>query len=420
MRKLLLYVTLLVSLLPLVQHRLSFFGETALAGMTIGAARPRFSLSSFLSGDFQTQFTNWFEDRFSFKGELVTAENSMNLALFGDVSSRSAIPIIRGKRNHLFEMVYIDNFNGINELKGTVPTPSALPVEDSVRLLARAARIFQQRGINFVLVLYPHKAWIYPEYIPEKWLLNHGEFARKGLQRLRQLLDLYKVPYVDGPRIFKELKKRGANVPLYNPGGTHWTDASACYVFSAMMRVMSDQTPRRLPQARCASGEWSLASGTDMDIAEIMNVWDETAPAARYFGFNLLEPFQRKIPATRVTLSSPMHHKLSALFIRTSFSEHLMRLMQQSRLVSDIKSVAYYHPDLASEFGNWDETIFSRQIVVFEQSQASYLTSNITWFLDDLEKNSAIFRESIEKLPSQATARADGGKAMGNDNERAG
>ncbi|HEY3252766.1 MAG TPA: hypothetical protein VGJ91_02420 [Polyangiaceae bacterium] len=361
--------------------------DGGLSGVYLSAVRPPLSLASVWSGKFQTDFEAWFEQRLSLKAAMVRTDNTLNLALLHDVSAHTAIPIVLGKRHTLFEMNYLNNHNGVSELKGDPPPRSPYSVAEQTRLVARASRAFRALGIDFMVVFYPVKATIWSDRLRESQLLPGGaEKAAAGYRDLLHALHEAGVPVVDGAAEFAKVYAEDPTFPLFNSGGTHWTDAGACQVAKLMVGRLPLTNVGRSKLA-CRLGPTQLASPEDADISGLINVWDNSR-------------FRDPIPELVPRLNKPLKGgPRNTLIVGTSYSDHLARELLQAGVFRDVYRLSYYRRARSSGIA-WGR-VASRQIIIFEQWQWSYFTVNITEFVEDMAVHVPRFAGALQQIDAQ-------------------
>jgi hypothetical protein len=394
-RPLKLGLLLLPLLLLLVVCEGAFFPEATFSRKTQGdlfgvlkaVPRPDLRLSSFWHGTFQSAEESYFEANLTFKPDLVRTENTLNLVLFQEISAHTGIPLLLGKQNTLFEMNYVDNLNAVCDEKHDPPPPAPGPIEESAQRLGQAARAFAALGIDFMVVLYPSKAWLLPDRVPARFELPGGKLkAAEGFSHLLAELRKNGVPVIDGVEALTELRQKNPSLPLYNRGGTHWTDPAACSVVQRIVARLPKEGTSRVPGSSgldCVLGPPAPASGIDTDIAELSNVWD-------------IGRFTDQIPSVTPTLTQRLAGgPRSTLVIGSSFSSHLVRLMNEAHVIRDVNYIEYYRHARSGRI-NWKRELETRQLVIFEQWQASRMTSNLSEFLDDLEFRSPRFRHAMQ------------------------
>jgi len=309
------------------------------------------------------------------------------LLLLGDISAHTEIPIVLGKKHTLFEMNYINNHNGVSELKGDPPPRSPYPVAEQIRLVSRVARAFRALGIDFMVVFYPVKATVWSDRVRARYLLPGGsERAAAGYQQLLDGLHAEHVPVVDGGAEFARIFAEDPSFPLYNSGGTHWTNIGACQVARLMVAELSLANPGR-SVLRCRRGAEQTAKAGDTDISELINVWDNSR-------------FRDQIATVSASLNKPLAGgPKKVLFVGTSYSAHLVGQLQHPGVFRDVHRLMYYRHKDADEVA-W-KRVADRQVIVFEQWQWSYFTANVTEFIDDMTAHVPRFRNALQQLDSE-------------------
>lgn len=379
---LLLPLALLLALLIDTPYHALHGGE--LFGMEATAPRPPFSVASFWSGKFQAEFEAWLEQQLSLKAAMVRTDNTLNLLLFKDISAHTQIPIVLGKRHTLFELNYINNYNDVSDLKQDPPPRSPYPVAEQVRLMARAARAFRLLGVDFMVVFYPVKASIWRTRVPDRYLLPGGaERSTAGYRQLLSELSAAHVPVVDGAAEFERLFAEDSSFPLYNSGGTHWTYAGACQVAKLITSELQLSNPKH-SKLRCQLGAPHEAKNGDVDISELIDVWDNSR-------------FKDQIPAVDVSLSRPLAGgPRSALFVGTSYSEHLIEQLHRAGVFGNVYWLKYHRHATASQV-DWTR-VANRKVILIEQWQWSYFTANSIEFIEDMAARVPAFAEALQRV----------------------
>ena len=359
---------------------------SALTGVVRATPRPHLSASSFWKGTFQSKAEGYFDAELAFKAVLVRSENSLNLLAFREISAHTDIPVVLGKQDTLFEKNYIDNLNAVCDEKNDPPPPAPGSVEETSRRMGQAARAFSALGIDFLFVFYPSKAWLLADRVPERFKLAGGkERAEAGYLHLLAELRGNGVPVIDGLAALMELRRTNPALPLYNRGGTHWTDAAACSVAQRIVASLAKEgtSDDRQGGLDCVLGPAAPAQGTDMDIAGLSNLWS-------------FERFKDRLPSVTPNLTQRLRGgPPSTLVMGTSFSDHLVRLLTQAHAIRNVGYFEYYRHANARRF-NFKREFDKRQLVIFDQWQASRLTVNVTEFVDDLERRDPRFRAAMQ------------------------
>ena len=387
LKLLLLLLPLALLLAVLIDTPYHALWDGGLSGVYRTAVRPPLSAAGLWSGKFQTDFEAWFEQQLSLKTAMVRTDNTLNLLLLNDISAHTAIPIVLGKRHTLFEMNYINNLNGVSELKNDPPPRSPAPVADQVRLVSRVSRAFRVLGVDFVLVFYPVKASIWRDRVPERFSLPGGaEKAAAGYQQLLRDLAAEQVPVVDGAGEFSRAFAQDPSFPLFNSGGTHWTNAGACRVARLITSELPFSNPRH-STLRCRVGIAHTAKMPDSDISELINVWDNSR-------------FLDQIPTVSITLNKPLAGgPKKALLVGSSYSGFLVEQLHRALVFGDEYYLMYYRHTTADKV-DWGR-VADRQVVIFEQWQWSYFTINVSEFVEDMTARVPDFAAALRQVDAE-------------------
>ncbi|MEO8904679.1 MAG: hypothetical protein ABI488_19865 [Polyangiaceae bacterium] len=389
-------ITLLLLLLPLALM-LSALLDTPfhklwtgkLDGVLKSTAAPRVSAEEFWSGKFQANFEAWFEQELAPKAVLVRSDNSMNLVLFRDISGHSGIPIVLGNQHTLFELNYINNLNNVSDVRGDIPPKSHYSVTESARRLGAAARAFRLLGIDFMVVFYPNKAVIWKQRVRPSYLLPGGaEAAAAGYQQLLASLQAQGVPVIDGAAEFTRIAHEDPSFPLFNSGGTHWTDAGACQVARQIVAQMHFSNTGHA-SLQCGLGKPEAAVGFDVDLASLIDIWDNSR-------------FRDPIPPLTPSLSTPIAGGAkNAWVVGTSFSGMLITELSQAGAFGEVRREWYYRHTGRGSI-KWTHELNAHQVVILEQWQWSFLTANVMEFLDDLTANAPRFAKALRRVDKES------------------
>ena len=385
-----LLLPLFLALAILLDTRFHRLGKSVLTGLVPPVERPSLTLRSLWEGTFQSAFEAWFEQELGLRAELVRTENTLNLTVFHDISAQVGIPIVLGKKHTLFEQNYINNLNNVSVEKNDPPPRSPEPPEVSAARIGRAARAFSALRIGFVMVLYPTKAWLERDRIPDRYVIPGGSArAEVGYRRFVDALKANRVPVIDGVELAQAFAREHPDVVLWNRGGTHWTDALACAFTQKIVEIASTQAPRRAhhgppAELRCTLQPPVLAGDSDTDIARLINVWD-------------ISVFRDRVHPVVPELVTPLAGgPRDVLIIGTSYSTALEALLRTSGVAKRVKRAAYYR--YFNQGGvALEKDLRKTRLVIFEQWQWSYLTINIKEFLDEAERRVPAFTSELHR-----------------------
>jgi alginate O-acetyltransferase complex protein AlgJ len=312
-----------VLLLPSFQRWTRLLPEYGLGGVEEQMPKPQWTATNWFNGTFQRQFEERLIRRIGFRGLLVRIDNQINYSLFNFPASGRGTRVIIGKDRWLFEQTYLDRYNS-----------SKIAAEednrDRMQKLVRLQNVLRQRGKGFLVVLTPSKVELYSEYLPPDKVVPGRHLRASDYDKMAPLLDEYRIPWLDVPRFFRELKKQ-SDTPLFPKGGVHWNYYGAALVTTQIIDTLERQMGRNFAQMVCEGTRVdNQAFGTDNDLGDLLNIltwrWDQGPQ---------VHPILK--PIADATALKPR-----LLFVGDSFIFTLTHLMQTNHLFSEATTFYYY------------------------------------------------------------------------------
>jgi hypothetical protein len=196
----------LIIVLPPVQSLTGIFPTMAIEENRTPATLPDFSLlATDQASKFAGQANAWFDDRIGLRDVFIRAKNQFDVSLF-NVHQK----LYLGRESWLFERGLVDSrvsFERSSESEYQL-------VENSFSVLAKKLR---DRSIRLVVVDYPEKSELYPEYLPSEAPVLPLEGHRARLQEA--LAANPDIIYIDVGQLLRPLKQDGQ--PLYYKTDLH-------------------------------------------------------------------------------------------------------------------------------------------------------------------------------------------------------
>ncbi len=352
---------ILMFFLPPLQMVFHFIPETPLAG--VEADDPDFPLLSYsrwASGSYQDRLENWFKKRIGFRSFFIKLDNQINFSIFRECHSYND-GIVVGHDNWLFEKGYIKSLNN-------AARANPIKLEHRIQALRQLQDILRDRGIYFLYLVSPSKATIYGEYIPKKDLKKPLLRDTPVYLQTKRLLDQYQVNYLDGHEFFMQ-KKETAPYDVFVRGGTHWSHYGACLFSENLVARIRQDTGMPIGSISCDPLRIdSLPTGTDRDLASLMNVFDMTATFGKtaHPSAAPLYPHDRVQPHILIVGSSFMH----------TINEFVC-----DKLFGDRDFFYYYRRNIPNPFREerqaipkneqLRETLLRKKIVIVENNEAN-------------------------------------------------
>ncbi|MBN1497162.1 MAG: hypothetical protein JXA07_10370 [Spirochaetes bacterium] len=347
--------------LVLVQTYLRPFRDMILSG---AEQKTRPEITSFrdaTTGKFQGAVEKWLKQNIGFRGYFVKTDNQINYSIFNEFSRSHPRKIILGKQKQLFEEAYIDTYNRL-----CVSPESAL--EKKATSIKKLQGLLGRKKVQFLLILTPSKASVYPEYIPEKYILRTNLQKKDNYQRILPYLEKYGVNLLDGRAYFLDLKKRG--VPdLFPSSGTHWSLYGG-YVFAgALIERMERLLGRHLVRI---GSDRDVISGEpielDKDIARLGNILFTRSLFTEY-----------RYPVTRPDTGNNAYRP-NVLLVGSSFCWNILYYLDINNICSKINFYYYFNTDysypnkkrspIRKEEINWDRELLARDLVIIEINES--------------------------------------------------
>jgi hypothetical protein len=92
-----------------------------------------------------------------------------------------------------------------------------------------------------------------------------------------------------------------------------------------------------------------------------------------------------------------------AWIVGTSFSGMLISELQQAHAVGEVRREWYYR-HAGRRAINWTHELNAHRLVILEQWQWSFLTANVTEFLDDLATGAPRFAKALRRVNKDSSA----------------
>lgn len=223
--------------------------------------RPSFSISAWLSGEFQQQSNKYIENKIGFRSWMVRLRNEIDYKLFGIAHANN---LVIGKDEVLFQTTYLTAING-DDFVG----------DDIVRRKLDKLQCVQdelaKKDILLLLLIAPGKASIYPEYIPDKW--NTKPKSRTNYDAYIEGLHQRTINYID-MRSYLSAVKDTARYPIFPKCGTHWSGYTITLVADTLMRYLEDKMDISFTKFHSSEGYSTDTEFrfTDNDIGEALNL----------------------------------------------------------------------------------------------------------------------------------------------------
>ncbi len=355
MRRICIIVLLCTMFIPMLQKLLPVFPQDyALAGYADQAGKPVFSLKSFLSGDFQDQFTDYMQDNVGYRGYLIAIKNQVDYALFHILH----YTIEEGKEGQLFYWNHIDTHCGHLMLDSNT-------LFQKMQEYKQLKVLLNERNIKLLYVLAPGKPNFYEDKLPEKYA-GKCQGSNNDYTALLNALNAGQFELIDFNAWFKN-NRDTFSYPVFPRLGTHWSFYAACIAMDSLSRYISSASGIAIPPYKPAHIRLTdQPYTTDKDLASLLNLlFPLKSDTLAYPEYVFDPPSARKKP--------------KVLFIGDSFTWNLIDTKLPGDMFSADSRYWFHGHGLYDLKGNWitndvsnaDELLNGTQMVIFLATEVS-------------------------------------------------
>lgn len=349
--------------------------DPQMAGVTFEERNSDFTPGAWLNRDFQNKFEKWFDYNNGARRIFIKINNQINYSLF----NKTYIPsIVIGKENVLYEKNYIDEYYNT-----TSPRPKE-EIEQLAKKIAKVQTLLKQRGIQFIVLITPSKAYTYPQYIPDYFasppkLIHDYE---TGIS----LFDKLGINYVDGQRITLE-KQNGVKYPLFCKGGTHWNYLGAYFTVEQVIKKIEVLSNRQIPNIVLQNVEIdNNPTGSDRDLASLLNTL--------FVPDKYVTPHPVMKPETHSS-----DNRGNGVVVGGSFNWIPIEILFNNQVFKSIDFYYYYsslftYPknELREKSFNlnkidWDTDMLKKDTIILEINESTFGSEHVRNFLDDALKH---------------------------------
>jgi hypothetical protein len=223
--------------------------EPELNGVNEVPAKPDISLTTLVSGQFQTDFENYWKYKLATRKINTSLYNQLLYSLFGSTDSST---ILVGQDKYLFEKAYPSAY--LTEVASWQVPALTEKIDDLVEL----NQLLKQRGVVLAVRISPTKAEHYPEYLPTGYnrfvgMKQNGEYGPNWYDVFMDEIKKTDIPVYDRYDLIEEMK-RGGDI-VFTKGGTHWSLAPMAEYINGFNSLLEELLNKKLGRLIVTSEE---------------------------------------------------------------------------------------------------------------------------------------------------------------------
>lgn len=255
--------------------------DVPLHGYTDSVQKPELSFQSFWDGQFQSNYTAWYQENFQPRGIFVKNYSTIRYNLFQLDNQR-----VIGKNYDIFEAAYINEELCINGYSDFSQPEAQSAVQEYVAKLEQLKNALEKYGKTLCVVLTPSKADFHRENIPDKYVVMSDPGAITGQDYLAQLLEGTDIPHI----ICADYKDT-LTYPAFYHSGIHWSRTFEQETFAHLINGLSDYMGKSFP--RIHLGDVTVQNTPfwrDADLFDLTNVWNPYTEVYYQYDVNATYP----------------------------------------------------------------------------------------------------------------------------------
>lgn len=258
--------------------------------------------------DFLSDLGDWFEQKFAFREELVSAYGLVTGKVFGTSSQEQ---VIVGTDGWLYFTDTLSDYQGTDLM-------TERQLFDAAHTLAMIQTYAEQNGIDFIFTIAPNKASLYDEHMP----YYYSSFCsdENNLSHFLPWLESEGVNYVDLYAVFEEQDE-----VLYHARDSHWNNKGAALAADTLLTALGQE------HVSYENADYEIRTDYIGDLDEMIYPSAETPEEEIYYDpepqFTYVSEVESNYDRRIYTLSDA---EGSLLMYRDSFGNALLPFMAEN------------------------------------------------------------------------------------------
>lgn len=319
----LLYVAIIIALLCLPGVRLVYLGgsDGTLNGYSQSiSTQSSLAVDNVLNKRFQKWVESYFSSNFGFRALLVRSFNELTFRAYKQIPH---LKLYSTPFNGLYSTMTIESLNQEVQMRSKL---EAEYEAEAKRLLA-IQQYLESQGKVFITVIAASKAYVYPEGLGGKYILNGTEDIWLKAANYGDVLKKVGVNVIDSRPMLRDFVQQ-TNISTHADSGVHWNYYAGCLVAEKIMSIVQKTRPE-FDTISCGIPVYESAKKVDVDGLSLLNIWSNG-------GFNNAVPYP-SIPKQRSKVMP------SFVFIGDSFSDQIRDAIHDASAASKLVFSSYFH-----------------------------------------------------------------------------
>jgi hypothetical protein len=370
MKKIVFGLLIASLLFPMLQEHFQIVKEKQLTGFVPENDKPELNRHNWLSGDFQEKFSKLKDDNYGFRSFFIRLFNQIDFSLF----SKTHAEVTCGKKNYLFQLGYIYEYNGRLNVGNEV-------MKNNISKLKKIQNYLSEKNITLLTVVAPTKSDYFSEYQPSYAGPESPDRNYKLLVRDAKEAD---VRLIDFNHWFLQLKDT-TRYPLFPQYGIHWNFYGMTLCADSIVKYLRKERNENLRKMSWTLELADSPRGTDYDLGYLLNIFQKL-------------PTKNKIPYPKYIFDAdssgprPRLLVIADSFYWTIFNEHVFSHIFKNETFFYYYNEAHPRENFPSQYVsdlNMVNEIEKYDVVILLQSGGNYGNPGLNFvqsFDMDIEK----------------------------------
>lgn len=367
-----------IILFPYVNSVAHIIKDEELAGVTEKIEKPQYTLKTYLKGEYQQNYDNYYSQNFPYRNVIIKSYNQLR----HDIFQKGAVVI--GKDSYLFEEGYINEYLGLEE---NVKQEYVNEVIENLKIINQKCK---EKGKEMYVIITPSKAQTLSQYIPDKYYKMQNRENTRYYDIFTKEFQNSEIKYFDG---YKYLKESQIKEPLFYKAGTHWSYVAAANTLSEFVKYINSTSKLNLREFKVKSTETSSGEPyhiEDKDIYCLLNLYKGNIKEEYYNP--ILEFENQNNPTKKVFMQGGSFSWTILEYMKKDVFENIDFMFYRAMIRSydkdgNAKEQKLQNNEISNE--ELEKLIEDKDIIIFEVNQEHMKKWN-----DDLLK---ILKEHLEK-----------------------
>lgn len=231
--------------------------KMTLYGVSNQVEFPRYGIQDICDGGYQIQIDEWYKDNFPLRSWFVRVNNQILYTLGATINDA----IIVGKNGWFYTEEYTSN------MLTEVAEANKQRIEEYAETVRLLKDKIEKSGKEFVYVITPSKAEVYPEYLPVRYnmLMEKRTGITNNYDYLKEQLTLQGVPFIDMIMILENNK---GEIPFFSKTGIHWNYYASSMCAERVVKAIDNNINTQINVI-----ESDMPYGTEQDVYLLSNMF---------------------------------------------------------------------------------------------------------------------------------------------------